>query len=159
MTSSKYKIGIDFHGVITASPAFFRDFTALAFDRDYEVFVISGGPYLVVKNFLDSWKIRYNNIFSLIDHFASRGQVKFFPNGNFKVPDELWDKAKAEYCLQNGIDIQIDDTPGYGASFSTPFCCYNPENRTCEVGGKVIDFNASPEQSLREVEEFLSRKH
>ena len=48
MTSSKYKIGIDFHGVITASPAFFRDFTALAFDRDYEVFVISGGPYLVV---------------------------------------------------------------------------------------------------------------
>ena len=31
MTSSKYKIGIDFHGVITASPAFFRDFTALAF--------------------------------------------------------------------------------------------------------------------------------
>ena len=63
------------------------------------------------------------------------------------------------YCLQNGIDIQIDDTPGYGASFSTPFCCYNPENRTCEVGGKVIDFNASPEQSLREVEEFLSRKH
>ena len=142
MTSSKYKIGIDFHGVITASPAFFRDFTALAFDRDYEVFVISGGPYLVV-----------------IDHFASRGQVKYFPNGNFKVPDELWDKAKAEYCLQNGIDIQIDDTPGYGASFSTPFCCYNPENRTCEVGGKVIDFNASPEQSLREVEEFLSRKH
>ena len=113
MTSSKYKIGIDFHGVITASPAFFRDFTALAFDRDYEVFVISGGPYLVVKNFLDSWKIRYNNIFSLIDHFASRGQVKYFPNGNFKVPDELWDKAKAEYCLQNGIDIQIDDTPGY----------------------------------------------
>ena len=138
MTSSKYKFGIDFHGVITASPAFFRDFTALAFDRDYEVFVISGGPYLVVKNFLDSWKIRYNNIFSLIDHFASRGQVKYFPNGNFKVPDELWDKAKAEYCLQNGIDIQIDDTPGYGASFSTPFCCYNPENRTCEVGGKVI---------------------
>ena len=141
MTSSKYKIGIDFHGVITASPAFFRDFTALAFDRDYEVFVISGGPYLV------------------IDHFASRGQVKYFPNGNFKVPDELWDKAKAEYCLQNGIDIQIDDTPGYGASFSTPFCCYNPENRTCEVGGKGIDFNTSPEQSLREVEEFLSRKH
>ena len=83
MTSSKYKIGIDFHGVITASPAFFRDFTALAFDRDYDVFVISGGPYLVVKNFLDSWKIRYNNIFSLIDHFASRGQVKYFPNGNF----------------------------------------------------------------------------
>ena len=57
MTSSKYKIGIDFHGVITASPAFFRDFTALAFDRDYEVFVISGGPYLVVKTgFSEGWK-------------------------------------------------------------------------------------------------------
>ena len=52
MTSSKYKIGIDFHGVITASPAFFRDFTALAFDRDYEVFVISGGPYLVVLSLI-----------------------------------------------------------------------------------------------------------
>ena len=38
------RIGIDFHGVITEAPAFFRDLTTLAFDKDYEIYIISGGP-------------------------------------------------------------------------------------------------------------------
>ena len=64
------RIGIDFHGVITEAPAFFRDLTTLAFDRDYEIYIISGGPYLVEKNFLDAWHIKYTEIFSLLEHFA-----------------------------------------------------------------------------------------
>lgn len=159
MTDSKYKIGIDFHGVITEAPVFFRDFAALALDKGYEIYVISGGPHLVVQNFLNAWHIGYNHIFSLIDHFASRGQVKYFSNGNFKVPDELWNTAKAEYCLKNHIDIQIDDTPNYGASFSTPFCCYNPQTHTCEIGDRTIDFNTSPARSLEEIEHFLQQKN
>ena len=38
MTDSKYKIGIDFHGVITEAPVFFRDFAALALDKGYEIY-------------------------------------------------------------------------------------------------------------------------
>lgn len=155
MTSKKLKIGIDFHGVITEEPAFFREFTALAFDRGHEIHIVSGGPYLVERNFLDTWKISYTRIFAMVDHFASLGQVEYFPNGNFKVPDELWNKAKAEYCLKNGIDIQIDDTPAYGIFFSTPFCCYNAAGKICDLGGKMVDFSKSPTASLNEIEKYL----
>ena len=159
MMDSKVRIGIDFHGVITEAPAFFRDFTALAIERNYEVHIISGGPYSVEKNFLDSWKIQYTQIFSLLDYFAARGQVEYFANGNFKVPDVLWDKAKAEYCLQHNINIQIDDTFNYGKSFSTPFCLYNAATATCEVGGKTIDFSKSPAEALDAIEQFMNSRN
>ena len=153
------RIGIDFHGVITEAPAFFRDLTTLAFDKDYEIYVISGGPYLVEKNFLDAWQIKYTAIFSLLEHFASHGQVTYFENGNFKVPDELWNKAKAEYCLEHNIDIQIDDTFEYGKNFSTPFCLYNSKTSTCEIGSKVIDFSESAAETLKEIEDFILNKN
>lgn len=159
MTNSKLRIGIDFHGVITETPAFFRDFTALAFDRDYEIHIISGGPYLVERNFLDSWHIQYTRIFSLLDHFAARGQVEYFDNGNFKVPDALWNEAKAEYCLQNNISIQIDDTMSYGKNFSTPFCLYNKATASCEIGGKTIKFNESPVDALNAIEDFVRSRN
>ncbi len=153
------RIGIDFHGVITEAPAFFRDLTTLAFDRDYEIYIISGGPYLVEKNFLDAWHIKYTEIFSLLEHFASHGKVTYFENGNFKVPDELWNKAKAEYCLEHDIDIQIDDTIAYGKNFSTPFCLYNAKTSTCEIGSKTIKFTESASDTLREIEEFILNKN
>ncbi len=159
MKHSSYKIGIDFHGVITVSPSFFREFSELAYAHGHEIYIISGGPYIVVRNFLDTWKIRYQHIFSLIDHFSSKGQVEYFSNGNFKVPDNLWDQAKAEYCRENGIDIQIDDTASYGIYFDRPFCYYDSQRRCCEISGRHIDFNKSPRETLSSIEEFLARKH
>jgi len=158
MVSRKLKIGMDFHGVITEAPSFFREFTALAFDHGHEIHIISGGPYLVERNFLDTWKISYTTIFAMVDHFASLGQIEYFANGNFKVPDELWNKAKAEYCLANDIDIQIDDTPSYGDFFTTPFCWYNAAGRVCDLGNKIVDFSHSPEKSLEEIENYLLHK-
>lgn len=76
---------------------------------------------MVEKNFLDAWQIKYTAIFSLLEHFASHGKVTYFENGNFKVPDDLWNKAKAEYCLEHNIDIQIDDTLEYGKIFQLRF--------------------------------------
>ncbi len=159
MTNSDYKIGIDFHGVITVSPSFFRDFSRLVFEKGGEVYIISGGPYTVVKKFLASWKIPYNEIFSLIDYFADRGEITYFANGNFKVPDELWNKAKAEYCQRKGINIQIDDTPTYGTSFSGPFCLYDAQSRTGKIGDRKIDFSSSPEHTWQEIEKFLIQKN
>ena len=100
----------------------------------------------------------YRNIFPL-EHFASHGKVTYFENGNFKVPDELWNKAKAEYCLEHDIDIQIDDTLAYGKNFSTPFCLYNAKTSTCEIGSKTIKFTESASDTLKEIEEFILNKN
>lgn len=157
MTSKSFKIGVDFHGVITAAPSFFRDFNGLALSRGHEIHVVSGGPYLVERKFLDSWQIGYSQIFALVDYFAGMGKITYFANGNFKVPDELWNRAKAEYCLQNNINIQIDDTAMYGTFFRTPFALYNAAGHSCRIGGQLIDFSVSPEQSLNAVEAYLER--
>ena len=158
MTDSRYKIGIDFHGVITEAPVFFAIFAALALDKGYEIYVISGGPHLVVQNFLNAWHIGYNHIFSLIDHFASRGQVKYFSNGNFKVPDELWNTAKAEYCLKTTLISKLMTLPTTALRFPRRFVVHNPQTHTCEIGGRTIDFNTSPARSLEEIEHFLQQK-
>ena len=155
------RIGIDFHGVITSNPTFFRNFTALALSQGHEIFIISGGPFLVEKKFLDAWHIQYTEIFSLLDYFASLGQVEYFDNGNFKVPDELWNKAKSQYCQEHNIDIQIDDTAHYGAEFSTPFCLYDAETLSCSMpDNSIISFNKSPATTLAEIEKvaLLNKK-
>ena len=151
------RIGIDFHGVITEAPVFFRDFTALAIAKGHEIFIISGGPHLVEEKFLKAWRIQYTEIFSLLDYFVSRGQVEYFDNGNFKVPDELWNKAKAQYCHEHNIDIQIDDTAYYGDNFSTPFCLYDPHTLSCSILRQNISFNESPAATLAEIEKVISK--
>ena len=108
------------------------------------------------KDFLQAWHIQYTQIFSLLDYFASRGKVEYFDNGNFKVPDELWNKAKADYCRENNIDIQIDDTASYGNDFSTPFCLYNPQTATCTIADKNIDFGKSPLATLKAIEKYVA---
>ena len=146
------RIGIDFHGVISENPAYFRDFSAAAYERGHTIYIISGGPYSVEKSMLDIWGIKYTEIFSMLDYFARRGQVEYFANGNFKVPDCLWDEIKGKYCRDNEIDIHIDDTLQYSEKFSTPFCWYREENKRCVVDGKKIDFSLAPEETLRQIE-------
>lgn len=159
MASSKLKIGIDFHGVITANPIFFKKFTHLAQRKGYLIYVISGGPRQKVKSFLDENQIHYYDIFSLVDYFSELGEVRYSADGSFEVDKQLWNSAKAKYCYDNGIDIQIDDSPEYGISFSTPFCHYNPEQKVCEVDGYKIEFSNSPENSLNSIENYIQRKY
>ena len=145
---SNLRIGMDFHGVITENPTFFRDFTALILREGHAVYIVSGGPYSVEKNFLDLWGIKYTEIFSLLDYFARRGQVEYFANGNFKVPDCLWNERKGIYCRDNDISVHIDDTLLYSKNFTTPFCWYDTKNGIGKIGRKKIDFNQNPEQVL-----------
>ena len=151
------RIGIDFHGVISENPAYFRDFSSAAYERGHTIYIISGGPYSVEKGLLDMWGIRYTEIFSMLDYFARRGQVEYFANGNFKVPDCLWDEIKGKYCRDNGIDIHIDDTLQYSKNFSTPFCWYKQKENLCVVDGKKIDFSLKPEEVLSQFEETVQK--
>ncbi|MBR1649069.1 MAG: hypothetical protein IJ689_05665 [Alphaproteobacteria bacterium] len=155
MNEKKLRLGIDFHGVITENPVFFRDFCDLALSLNYEVHIVSGGPCQVEKEFLKAWHICYTELFCLLDYFASRGQIEYFENGNFKVRDELWNEAKAQYCAKHRIDIQIDDTARYFQSFTTPFCLYDAKKHSGRLNGHLIDFKQSPAQSLTTIEKIL----
>ncbi len=146
------RIGIDFHGVISENPTYFRDFSAAAYDRGHTIYIISGGPYSVEKSMLDMWGIKYTEIFSMLDYFARRGQVEYFSNGNFKVPDCLWNEIKGIYCRDNEIDIHIDDTLQYSKNFSTPFCWYDKKEGTCVVAGNKIDFSIAPCETIKQLE-------
>ena len=50
MTSAdKLKIGLDFHGVITDNPEYFKVFANEALRRGYEIHIISGGPKATIE--------------------------------------------------------------------------------------------------------------
>lgn len=152
------KIGLDFHGVITDNPAYFKILADLAISRGDEIHIISGGPQLTIIQFLNKWGIKYTSVFAIVDYYDARGDVRFFENGEFKVDDKLWNRAKAKYCKEHKIDIHIDDTLKYSEGFETPFCIYDGQNRRCRTKDTVIDLSVSPEQSLNEIENFIKQK-
>lgn len=55
--ADKLKIGLDFHGVITDNPEYFKVFANEALRRGYEIHVISGGPKATIEKFLRQWGI------------------------------------------------------------------------------------------------------
>ena len=158
MNKCLLKIGLDFHGVINKRPEFFSEFCNLALQRGYEIHVITGGPLEVVKEMLNKWHVRYSHIFAILDYYESVGNVSYFENGEIKVPVQLWDTAKAEYCMRHGINMHIDDSSQYVKWFSTPYCHYDVESCCCTTeNSNSIDFSQTPEKTLTEIERIVSK--
>ncbi len=147
--TKKIKIGIDYHGVITANPEFFKKFNHYAINNNCLIYIISGGHKEDIRKFLLSNGIAYSTIWSTVDYYDELNQVKYFADGSFKIDDNLWDKAKAWYCAKNKIDIHIDDSVIYGKYFTTPFCLYNILEKKCLINDKYIDFTSSPKDVLK----------
>ena len=119
------KIGIDIHGVLDTNPFFKQMALSMRHDGD-EVHIITGTSIeLALKDLekLDMHKgFHYTHLYSITDDLISRGiPVEWKDGNNPFFPYEEWDKAKAEYCAKNGIDIHFDDTKRYGEYFTTPF--------------------------------------
>ena len=152
------KIGLDFHGVVSARPKYFAQFTAEAVRRGHEIHIITGGPSQVVAAQLRRYHIAYTKIFAVLDYYDARGQVTYFDNGEYKVPDRLWDSAKAEYCSIEGINMHIDDSSEYVKWFTTPYCRYQNTVQDCVTENDFhINFNAAPQQALDEIENIISK--
>lgn len=152
------KIGLDFHGVINDNPDYFAAFSKEAQRRGHEIHVITGGPYKIVDVYLKKHKVEYTKIFSITDFYEAeaKGKVEYFPNGEIKVPDDLWNNAKAIYCLTNNIDIHIDDTALFSKEFKTPFCHYDDLEKKCFVaGGFVLDLSLTSKVALDEIEKYF----
>ena len=126
--SSKFKLGIDVHGVIDSMPELFAFLTNALIKAGGEVHVITGGSWTdELKGEIDSYGIKYTHHFSVYD-FLVQGDYKEvgtieFPDGTrqTKFKNEDWDVVKGQYCKDNGINLHIDDTMAYNEFFETPF--------------------------------------
>ncbi len=149
MSKKKHKIGLDYHGVITYNPVFFSAFSKTLRKLGHEVYVISGGPLNVLQAELKKIGLPYDGIFTIVDYY--KGKVSYLPNGDFHMDDDLWNSAKAKYCREQGIDIQIDDSLVYGEYFTTPYCLYNGSSQSCRLsnGESVFFDKQSPEKSAQ----------
>lgn len=126
---SKFKIGLDIHGVIDSLPDFFAFLTDSVSKNGGEVHILTGGSWTQeLESQLSNYGIKWTHKFSVYDHLIEVGtkivgEIQF-PDGTIqkKFEDGAWDKVKAEYCKEHSISLHIDDTLIYNDFFSTPFC-------------------------------------
>jgi len=156
MTNDKrLKIGLDFHGVISARPRYFADFTKEALKRGHEIHIITGGPEAFIRQELTRLDIDYTQIFAIIDEYKGCAAVTTYQDGELHIDNDVWNEAKANYCRRHKIDLHIDDSDAYVKWFSTPYCRY--QNGCCVTGsGQNIDFTAPAAEVLNVIENCLN---
>lgn len=134
-TSGVYKLGIDVHGVIDDLPEFFSFLTNAVISSGGEIHVITGGSWCDdLEDSIKSTGIKWTHCFSVYDHLISTERsngIYKFSDGTVqkKFNDEIWNKAKADYCRNNNISLHIDDTSVYGDYFTTPFARLFTKNK------------------------------
>ena len=127
-SGSKFKLGLDIHGVVDAMPDFFSFLTDSFIKNGGEVHIITGGKWdKEFEDLLNSYGVKWTHKFSIYDYlvennYEKTGEVQF-PDGTIqsKFKDEDWDSVKGVYCADNNITLHIDDTMIYNDYFKTPF--------------------------------------
>lgn len=113
------KIGLDVHGVITKYPELFSAFSKFIIENGGEIHIITGSQLnqkLISK--LESYEIAYTKIFSISTYLLEQGEsVEWDDPDNPWFPDEVWNKAKADYCQREGIVLHMDDSKVYEKYF------------------------------------------
>lgn len=155
MSDRRLKIGLDYHGVIDQRPAYFAGFCSLARAHGHSIYIISGGPIPLLKEYLRKNNIEYDFVFAVSDYYQALGDVRQDKNGNLFVPESLWNKAKAEFCRRAQIDFHIDDSQSYLKWFSTPFCLYDKKDNCCLFGKTKISFALPAKNVLSEIEALV----
>ncbi len=125
---SKFKLGLDIHGVVDAMPDFFSFLTDSFIKNGGEVHIITGGRWdTEFETMLNNFGIKWTHKFSVYDFLKESdaeviGKVQF-PDGTIqkKFKNEDWDAVKGNYCKENAITLHIDDTLIYNNFFTTPF--------------------------------------
>ena len=152
------KIGLDYHGVINTDIEYFKQFCEVALARGHEIHILSGGPEQKIVSQLQKAKICFSRVFTIFDFYNEKGMACRLSNGDFYVDENLWNETKAEYCRQNNIDIQIDDSLIYGKYFTTPYCIYDPQKKRCVLLSEnyTINFMQEAPEAIRQIEKFFS---
>jgi hypothetical protein len=124
-SKNKIKIGLDIHGVIDSNINFFKILTKLLVDNGHEVHIITGAKIENELPFLKENTISYTHLFSITDYHIEKGtEITWDEKNNPHLETYAWDKAKAEYCKKENIDIHFDDSDIYNYFFKTPYARY-----------------------------------
>lgn len=122
---SKFKLGLDVHGVIDCLPKTFSFLTKAVIAAGGEVHIITGGSIDDrMITLLKEADVQYTHLFSIVDYHHELGTPT---NGNHPkygfpmISDKDWDLTKGDYCRQNNISLHLDDTLAYNDNFTTPF--------------------------------------
>lgn len=126
------KIGLDIHGVITETPEFWAILSQTMVDAGHEVHILTGPP--ITKQFtkwLTKLGIKWTHIFSIVDHHRAIGTGIWQDpkSGYWFTHDWAWDKTKADYCAEHGIELHIDDSERYNYFFKTPYARYQSRKK------------------------------
>lgn len=141
------KFGLDIHGVINEKPEFWQKFAKTIIKAGGEIHIISGPPKEQIteelkKLWLMGGALCYTHIFSIVDyHKELSTSMQQDSEGNWHLDHYLWDRTKADYCLNHQIDLMIDDSDAYNYFFKTPYARFFSKNkRTWHVNpDNIID--------------------
>jgi hypothetical protein len=124
------KIGLDIHGVCDENRDFFAEFTKTLVKAGHEVHLLTGPTQEKTERLAIALGLSYTHFFSITDFYLEAGEkVEFDSKGDPFMDEYLWDKAKATYCLTNGIELHLDDSDAYGYFFKTPYARYYSKNK------------------------------
>lgn len=114
-------IGLDIHGVITKYPRFFADISSVLVHCGHQVHIITGAKQTSKRcQQLKDFGMIWTHFFSIIDYYESTNvNVQYDEKGQSWIEEELWNKAKADYCERENIYCHIDDSDIYGRHFKT----------------------------------------
>ena len=119
------KIGLDFHGVLNTLPVLI-ELSELLVKNGHEVHVITGGMKQNMESELNVsgmvYGVHYSHFFSISDSLIAKGEVPTWDApGRPMFDDDIWNKTKATYCRDHGIELHLDDSDIYGSYFTTPY--------------------------------------
>jgi hypothetical protein len=120
------KFGFDFHGVLDTHQELYAALTKALITMGHEIHVVTGHRWTPeIEEMLTTRGIFWTHWFSIVDYHINLGEHKVIFEGDQPWMDaEVWNRAKAEYCEREGIDLMIDDSPVYGSHFTgtTVYC-------------------------------------
>jgi hypothetical protein len=115
------KVGIDIHNCIDKYPEFFSHMTHLLWKNNDQIYIITGSSWTSeIKELLEKYEIYYTHYFSVTDYLLKKGEAVTWKNStNPFFDNDVWNRAKAEYCERNKIYYHFDDSDSYGQYFKT----------------------------------------
>ena len=135
-SESKFKLGIDVHGVIDDMPMEFSFLTECIISSGGEVHIITGGSWdSDLEESVKKTGVKWTHVFSVYDYLIKSEEEVYgvynFSDGTTqkRFKDDVWNRVKADYCKKNRISLHIDDTSVYGEYFTTPFARLYTKNK------------------------------
>lgn len=128
------KLGFDIHGVIDTFEIFREMIEMYLEDETVEVHVITGLEVKYMKEQIGHLiDLDRCVLFSVTDYLVETGAKVEWIDGMPWADAEDWNKAKAAYCGDVGIDVLFDDSPIYAPYFDgidTIYCqIHNPHRK------------------------------